>query len=61
MASHQPDDGLGKVDIASGNIEGRDQGLSAMATVLELTPLDLAQGTGGSNFRVCERQGRAGS
>ena len=30
-------------DLAGGNIEGGDQGLSAVAAVLELTPLDLAR------------------
>ena len=30
-------------DLAGGDIEGGDQGLSAMAAVLELTPLDLAR------------------
>ena len=30
-------------DLASGNIEGRNQGLSAVAAILELTPLDLAR------------------
>src|SRR5205085_6026028 len=30
-------------DLAGGNVEGRNQGLSAMAAVLELTPLDLAR------------------
>src|SRR5438128_11245019 len=31
------------LDLAGGNIEGGDQGLSAVAAVLELTPLDLAR------------------
>src|ERR1700730_2931285 len=82
MASHEPDDGLGKVDIeivaddippdvgggaaqqaaekarkilfgpgiadhafdlAGGDIEGRNQGLSAVAAIFELTPLNLAR------------------
>src|SRR6266849_5150810 len=30
-------------DLAGGDVEGGDQGLSAMAAVLELTPLDLAR------------------
>ena len=30
-------------DLAGGDIEGRDQGLSAVAAILELTPLDLAR------------------
>src|SRR5215467_9961185 len=81
VASHEPDDGLGKMDIeivandippnvrggaaqqatekarkilfgpgiadhafdlAGGDIEGRNQGLSAVAAILELTSLDLA-------------------
>src|ERR1700737_760313 len=31
------------LDLAGGNVEGRDQGLSAVAAVLELAPLDLAR------------------
>src|SRR3979490_1444735 len=31
------------LDLAGGNIEGGDQGLSAVAAILELTPLDLAR------------------
>src|SRR6266568_4265851 len=30
-------------DVAGGHIEGRNQGLSAMAAILELTPLDFAR------------------
>jgi len=30
-------------DLAGGNIEGRNQGLRAMAAILELMPLDLAR------------------
>ena len=30
-------------DLAGGDVEGGDQGLSAMAAVLELAPLDLAR------------------
>src|SRR5438477_4018002 len=30
-------------DLAGGNVEGRDQGLSAVAVILEFPPLDLAR------------------
>ena len=30
-------------DLAGGDVEGGDQGLSAMAAILELAPLDLAR------------------
>jgi hypothetical protein len=33
-------------DFAGGNIEGRNQGLRAMAAVLELAPLDFARAIG---------------